>query len=87
MTSKREAENSPKNDDSDDDCIGPSLSEAAPPKKRKTLEYEHIYLSNLPSSESYEKSYMHRDVVSHVAGKYLLSLIQSGVICLYINVC
>lgn len=30
------------------------------------LEFESLYLENLPSSETYERSYMHRDVVSHV---------------------
>lgn len=30
------------------------------------LEYEKLYLENLPSAECYEKSYMHRDVVTHV---------------------
>ncbi len=31
------------------------------------LEFEHVYLDNLPSSESYETSYMHRDIISHIA--------------------
>jgi len=30
------------------------------------LAYEAVYLDNIPSAESYEQSYMHRDVVSHV---------------------
>jgi len=30
------------------------------------LEFQHLYMANLPSSESYEKSYMHRDVVRFV---------------------
>ena len=30
------------------------------------LPHEELYLSNLPSAEYYEKSFMHRDVVSHV---------------------
>ena len=52
--------------DSDgEDFVGPSLSEALLPKKRKTLPYEKIYLENLPSADSYEKSYMHRDVITH----------------------
>ncbi|XP_047996891.1 peptidylprolyl isomerase domain and WD repeat-containing protein 1 [Leguminivora glycinivorella] len=51
-----------------DAWIGPMPSEAAvaKPKKRKVLEFESLYLDNLPSSETYERSYMHRDVVSHV---------------------
>lgn len=31
------------------------------------LRYQQLYLDNLPSAEAYEKSYMHRDIVSHVA--------------------
>ncbi|OWR48413.1 peptidylprolyl isomerase domain and WD repeat-containing protein 1 [Danaus plexippus plexippus] len=52
--------------------IGPLPSEAATieaepkSKKRKILEFESLYLENLPSSETYERSYMHRDVVTHV---------------------
>lgn len=48
--------------------IGPMPSEASKPKpkKRKVLEFESLYLENLPSSETYEFSYMHRDVVTHV---------------------
>jgi len=30
------------------------------------LAYEQVYLDNIPSAESYEQSYMHRDVISHV---------------------
>ena len=30
------------------------------------LEFEKVYLSNIPSAESYEKSFMHRDVISHI---------------------
>lgn len=31
------------------------------------LRYQQLYLDNLPCAEAYEKSYMHRDIVSHVA--------------------
>lgn len=30
------------------------------------LEYEKLYVENLPDAECYEKSYMHRDVITHV---------------------
>ncbi|XP_022184838.2 peptidylprolyl isomerase domain and WD repeat-containing protein 1 [Nilaparvata lugens] len=53
-------------DEENDEWIGPSPSEATKPKKRKVLEHEHLYLDNLPSSESYERSYMHRDIVTHL---------------------
>lgn len=48
--------------------VGPLPSEAfaEPSKKRKVLEFEQLYINNLPSCESYEKSYMHRDVITHV---------------------
>ncbi|XP_070563802.1 peptidylprolyl isomerase domain and WD repeat-containing protein 1-like [Ptychodera flava] len=52
---------------SEDEMIGPMPTLAAKPKKRKVLEYEHVYLNNLPSAETYERSYMHRDVITHVA--------------------
>ena len=32
----------------------------------QVLEHEHIYLDALPSAQMYERSYMHRDVVTHV---------------------
>jgi peptidylprolyl isomerase domain and WD repeat-containing protein 1 len=30
------------------------------------LKFEKLYLDHLPSAELYEKSFMHRDVVTHV---------------------
>lgn len=45
--------------------IGPSLSEATQRKKRKKLQHERLYLDRLPCAESYEKSYMHRDIITH----------------------
>eukprot|EP00794_Sanderia_malayensis_P007723 gene7723-8562_t len=35
-------------------------------KKKRILEFEHVYIQSLPSAERYKRSYMHRDVVSHV---------------------
>lgn len=35
-------------------------------KKRKTLAHESVFLDALPSASMYEKSFMHRDVVTHV---------------------
>lgn len=56
----------PHETDSDsNDFVGPTLSEATQPKKRKVLPHERLYLENIPSAESYEKSYMHRDVITH----------------------
>jgi len=66
---KREKQNSDgeESSSSDDDFMGPSLRDAAPVKKKKVLEYEKVYLENLPSGENYEKSFMHRDIVTHVS--------------------
>ncbi|XP_034947140.1 peptidylprolyl isomerase domain and WD repeat-containing protein 1 [Chelonus insularis] len=59
--------NTKRENESDDEWIGPMPSEAAPPKKKqKALEYEQVYIDNLPSCECYEKSYMHTDVITHI---------------------
>ncbi|KAL1482991.1 hypothetical protein MTO96_033432 [Rhipicephalus appendiculatus] len=63
---KHDSEDEPVDDNSDDDVIGPLPSEAAKPKKAKFLPFERVYLDNLPCAEAYEKSYMHRDIVTHV---------------------
>ena len=34
-------------------------------KRRRVLPFEKLYLEQLPTGEMYEKSYMHRDVVTH----------------------
>ena len=60
-TLKRSAED----DDSDDDFVGPSV-ENFQKKKKKYLQYEHVYLDNLPSGINYERSFMHRDCVTKV---------------------
>eukprot|EP00793_Prasinoderma_coloniale_P006994 PRCOL_00001826-RA len=70
----------PPGDDSDDD-VGPAPAAAggegddgpspaahtAKKRKRRALEGEAAYVSALPSADMYEKSYMHRDTVLHVA--------------------
>lgn len=56
----------PHEEESDsEEFVGPSLAEAAPPIKRKFLPHEKLYLEGLPTAESYERSYMHRDIVTH----------------------
>ncbi|EPS60312.1 hypothetical protein M569_14491, partial [Genlisea aurea] len=40
---------------------------AAVLKRKRPLRFERNYLDSLPSANMYEKSYMHRDVVTHVA--------------------
>lgn len=36
-------------------------------RRKRPLQFEQAYLDALPSANMYEKSYMHRDVVTHVA--------------------
>jgi peptidylprolyl isomerase domain and WD repeat-containing protein 1 len=64
----------------DDDDFGPAPATEAdvqaalsqttdkqPARKRtRKLEFERVYLDNLPNAECYERSLMHRDVVTHV---------------------
>ncbi|XVF19749.1 hypothetical protein REPUB_Repub11eG0137600 [Reevesia pubescens] len=49
----------------EDPVIGPGPAPRARPKR--PLQFEQAYLDSLPSANMYEKSYMHRDVVTHVA--------------------
>ncbi|GAA6077405.1 peptidylprolyl isomerase domain and WD repeat-containing protein 1, partial [Tachysurus ichikawai] len=61
--------------------VGPLPTEAVPTKRRKVLEYERVYLYNLPSAAMYERSYMHRDVITHVAyakTDFLITASQDG---------
>lgn len=50
---------------SESELVGPSPLEAAQPKKRKVLPFAKLFLENLPCAESYERSYMHRDTITH----------------------
>lgn len=54
----------------EEETVGPlpveSSQENTETKKRKSLPYERVYLENLPSAMMYEKSYMHRDTVTHI---------------------
>jgi peptidylprolyl isomerase domain and WD repeat-containing protein 1 len=63
---KVEAEPNDGAESDDENCIGPSLADAIPVKKRKVLDHEKLFLDNLPNSDCYEKSFMHRDVVTHI---------------------
>lgn len=64
------AEDEVKENEDDDEIVGPLPPSHLPPeppkKKRKVLPHEKLYLDNLPSAESYEKSFMHRDIVTHI---------------------
>ncbi|CAH9094098.1 unnamed protein product [Cuscuta epithymum] len=50
--------------DDDGPVIGPGPAPRARPKR--PLQFEQAYLDSLPCANLYEKSYMHRDVVTHV---------------------
>ncbi|PWA48018.1 cyclophilin71 [Artemisia annua] len=52
-------------EEDDEPMVGPTPPPARKPKR--PLQFEQAYLDSLPSANMYEKSYMHRDVVTHVA--------------------
>lgn len=56
-TAREESEEEP--------IIGPGLAPHA--RSKRPLQFEQAYLDALPSAPIYEKSYMHREVVTHVA--------------------
>ncbi|KAF1886125.1 hypothetical protein Lal_00045354 [Lupinus albus] len=49
----------------DEPVIGPGPAPRT--RLKRPLQFEQAYLDTLPSANMYEKSYMHRDVVTHVA--------------------
>lgn len=49
----------------DEPVIGPGPAPHV--SKKRPLQFEQAYLDSLPSANLYEKSYMHRDVVTHVS--------------------
>ncbi|XP_067936433.1 peptidylprolyl isomerase domain and WD repeat-containing protein 1-like [Watersipora subatra] len=68
MEESRKRKDAPE-DDSEEVQVGPMPPKPeAPAKANKVLAYEHVYLNKLPSSSTYEKSFMHRDVITHCIG-------------------
>ncbi|PKU59741.1 peptidyl-prolyl cis-trans isomerase CYP71 isoform X1 [Dendrobium catenatum] len=55
----------PADEDEDEPIVGPGPAPRVRPKR--PLKFEQAFLDTLPSANMYEKSYMHRDVVTHVA--------------------
>lgn len=53
----------PDGDEEVDADVGPMPPKS---KKRKVLQFEQQYLDALPNAQMYEKSYMHRDTITHV---------------------
>ncbi|KAF5881916.1 peptidylprolyl isomerase domain and WD repeat-containing protein 1 [Clarias magur] len=81
LENKRKLKEDEGEDEEEDAWVGPLPTEAAPTKKRKVLEYERVYLDNLPSAVMYERSYMHRDVITHLActkTDFLITASQDG---------
>lgn len=65
-------------EDEDDDA-----SKVVAVKKAKVLKHEDVYIANIPSCAAYERSYMHRDLISHVQvtkTQFLITASQDGVI-------
>ncbi|KAI8127393.1 peptidylprolyl isomerase domain and WD repeat-containing protein 1 isoform X2 [Lucilia cuprina] len=68
-TEEEKSKETEQEEEEDGGWIGPLPTEqsaASKPKKKKVLPYEHVFLENLPDAECYEKSYMHRDVITHL---------------------
>lgn len=66
---KRKLKEEEEENSEEEEWIGPRPDEATLyliNKKIKVLEHEQMYLDHLPCAEYYEKSYMHRDTVTHV---------------------
>lgn len=62
---KRDAETLIENEEEED--VGPMpMPDTQTVKKRRVLDHEATFLTNLPSAESYERSLMHRDNVNFV---------------------
>jgi peptidylprolyl isomerase domain and WD repeat-containing protein 1 len=89
---KEEAVKAVAEDDSSDDDFGPMPASAPAAeeetvedlkrKRTRKLEFENVYIDGLPSKDSYECSYMHRDIVTHVvvskATDYLMTASLDG---------
>ena len=83
---KRPAE--PVDDDSDDDCGPMPASDSAAAatadgavvskKAKKVLPFEKTYIDSLPSATMYERSFMHRDLVTHISVAKSTEFIVTG---------
>ncbi|KAK5943345.1 Peptidyl-prolyl cis-trans isomerase cyp15 [Knufia obscura] len=52
--------------DSSDDDFGPALPSSVPPKKKRKLPYESLYVAALPKGVRYSKSLMHKEQLMSV---------------------
>jgi len=67
----------------DDDDLGPmpvpgSIDTKVISKKQRKLKFEKVFVDRLPCSDSYEYSYMHRDIVNHVGVSKKTDYIVTG---------
>ena len=64
--SKEEQKRAAEEATSSDDDVGPmpGPAEGDSTKRRKTLQYEKLYLDQLPRADRYVKSLMHRDTIT-----------------------
>jgi peptidylprolyl isomerase domain and WD repeat-containing protein 1 len=46
--------------------------------KNKRVEFEQLYIANLPTSEGYERSYMHREPITNVVSASKSEFIITG---------
>ncbi len=60
-TQSRKRSRSPKEDSESDDDFGPALPSSVPPRKKRRLPYESLYVDALPKGVRYSKSLMHKD--------------------------
>ena len=66
MPNKRPHPGDGDNSDSSDDDFGPALPSSVPPKKKRKLPYEALYVAALPKGLRYSKSLMHKEQISSV---------------------
>lgn len=52
--------------ESSDDDFGPALPSSVPPKKKRKLPYESLYINALPKGTRYSRSLMHKDQLASV---------------------
>ena|SRR3990167_10311923 len=75
--SKRKREDEEHSDE--DDLIGPPMP---PPKKKKKLKFQSLYTDLLPCANMYERSYMHRNIVTHLIAlsktNFIITASQDG---------
>lgn len=65
-TKRRRSDEDGQSSDSSDDDFGPALPSSVPPKKKRKLPYEALYVAALPRGLRYSKSLMHKDQISYV---------------------